>query len=111
VWTLRSPLTERRLFGALLCDAWALEQCPEVELDYFADLHLHFAFMALRNLQARNENINLATVEAELLRCGYQQVDIVHVGETALEPAYVDADELRLDVRWLRRLMNRRRDA
>jgi replicative DNA helicase len=105
-------MTERRLFGALLCDPGALELCPSVEPDDFADLHLNFAFGAIRNLQARGEHIDLETVEAELLRRGYEQVDIVRVGETAFEPGYGNADSLlQLDAKWLRRLANRRRNA
>lgn len=103
--------TEIRLFGALLAEPGALGWCPGVEPDDFTDLHLRFAFMAIRNLQARGECIDLETVETELLRQGYQQVDIVRVGETALQPPYNFESLIQLDAKWLRRLANRRRNA
>jgi hypothetical protein len=104
-------LTERRLFGALLAEPGVLSWCPDVETDDFTDLHLRFAFAAIRNLQARGAKIDLLTVEDELARLGYQQVDIVRVGETALEPCYLAESLVRIDAKWLRRLANRRRNA
>jgi replicative DNA helicase len=108
---LRDEMTERRLFGAILAEPGAIEWCEHVETDDFSDLHLQYAFMAIRNLQARGEEIDLETVERELLRQGYQQVDIVRVGTTALEPEYGDEGMVRFDAKWLRRLANRRRNA
>lgn len=103
--------TERRLFGAILAEPGVLAWCDDVETDDFSDLHLKFALGALRNLQARGEDISLEAIDVELNRLGYQQVDIVRVGETALEPDYRHESLVRIDARWLRRLANRRRNA
>jgi len=87
-----------------------LEWCPLTEPDDFSDLHLQFAFAAIRNLQARAEAINLGSVEDELFRLGYIQVDMLRVGNTAHKPDYNHQILVELDARWLRRLANRRRN-
>jgi replicative DNA helicase len=108
---LHDERTERRLFGAILAEPGVLEQCQAVETDDFSDLHLKFAFAAIRNLQARGEAVGWVAVEADLERQGYVQVDAFRLAETLFEPAYRDEGLVRIDARWLRRLANRRSNA
>jgi hypothetical protein len=107
---LRDNPTESRLFGALMCEPAALEWSPFVEIYDFSDLHLQFAFMALRNVQARGDTVNVTAVADELEHLGYLQVDITRVAATALEEPYNHEILVRHDARWLRRLANRRRN-
>lgn len=109
---LYSPLTERRLFGALMAEPQVLAWCDGVETDDFSDLHLKFSFIALRNVCARGEALSMGSVADELDRLGYIQVDVGRVAQTLLEPPY-NAEEMlvRIDARWLRRMANRRRNA
>lgn len=105
---LRDEFTERRLFGAIAWEAGALELCADVETDDFSDLHLKFAFVAIRNLQARGEFIDLESITRELERTGYVQVDVYRIADTAYEPPYNFESLLRHDAWWLRRLARRR---
>lgn len=107
---LSSPEHEARLFGALVCEPGVLEACDDLETDDFWDLHLKFAFLALRNLQAGGKRIDAATIEAELLRLGYENVvaDIGRVWATFDLHGYHSLALVRDDVRWLKRLTRRR---
>lgn len=107
---LSSPEHEARLFGALVCEPGVLELCEDLETDDFADLHLRFAFLALRNLQARGARIGAETIESELLRLGYENVvaDIGRVWATFDLHGYHSRALVRDDVRWLKKLARRR---
>ena len=105
---LRDLLTEARLFGALLFEPDALGWCDSTEPDDFSNLHLRFAFWAMRNIEARGEAVDFAAVSSELARTGYAQIDLDHVAETSLEPAYNFQSLVEIDARWLRRLARRR---
>jgi hypothetical protein len=98
------------LFGAILCEPGVLEQCADVEIYDFTNLHLQFAFMALRNVQSRGEEVDVSAVIDELWSLGYLQVDVAQVGAAALEPEYNSELLVDIDARWLRRLAKRRRN-
>lgn len=104
--------TERCLFAGMLADPGVLEWCDAVESDDFSDLHIKFAFGALRNLQARGEPITLESIEAELVRLGNIQVDMGRIYEAIAED-YVYRERWQVDdhIAWLRRLALRRANA
>jgi replicative DNA helicase len=109
---LRDEITESRLFGAIVAEPGVLAQCDDVETDDFSDLHLRFAFWALRNLQAGGKPTDILSIADELECKGYVQVDTARYAEALFDSPYCGEELLvQLDARWLRRLANRRRNA
>lgn len=106
--TLFSLETEARLFGAILRDYGVLEQCATVEADDFHDLHLRFAFEAVRNIQARGELPVFCAVLDELKRVGRVGVETKRIAATLEMPPYADPILVEHEVFWLRKLAKRR---
>lgn len=75
---------EAAVLGAILQDNGILAQLPNLEVADFRHGKCRHVFTAMRNLEARNEPIDVLTVEAELSRCGVNVVDAGFLGLVAL---------------------------
>jgi hypothetical protein len=64
VWALSSPQydVEQRVLAAVIVDAAKLAIATDLELDDFFDMGHQRVFMALRNLQAANDDITPRTI-------------------------------------------------
>lgn len=81
---------EQSVLGAVLHDNGVLAQFPRLEVSDFEHAKNRAVFAAMRNLEHRNEPIDLLTIEAELARRGNLAVDHCHLAEISTRYPTVD---------------------
>lgn len=108
-FALYDTWTEARLIAAIYADDGTLEECNELEVDDFFDLHFRSFFSALRNLQATGKPYGIGECFDWLRSHGYTQPDVTVVGAAVLKSSkFPTLESLRRAIEWLQRLSRRR---